>query len=203
MRTGVVYKLTIDKYFIIGSTINLKSRKANYLSKLSKNKYNNPLLQNVFNKYYNGRNLNFEIIEENIPEDSLGDIETNYINLKESRVEKNKGGMNFRDGKRINFSQEVKDKMSESGKRRKATKEHCQNISKSLKGMKKPKGFGDKLKVIKGIPVLQYDLKGTFIKEWISASEAAREIKGSFGNIRQCCKGNRPYHKGCIWKNKE
>ena len=52
--------------------------------------------------------------------------------------------------------------------------------------------------------ILQYDLDGNFIKEFISIAEAARSVKTSAGNIISCCKGNSKYNKvkGYIWRYK-
>ena len=52
--------------------------------------------------------------------------------------------------------------------------------------------------------VLQFDLNGNFIKEFISVSAAARSVNTSAGNIVSCCKGNPKYNKvkGYIWKYK-
>ncbi|MCK9543586.1 MAG: hypothetical protein M0R03_16330 [Novosphingobium sp.] len=47
--------------------------------------------------------------------------------------------------------------------------------------------------------VLQYDLKGRFIKEWISQSEAHRYLKIDISSISQCCSGKRKTAGGFIW----
>lgn len=54
----------------------------------------------------------------------------------------------------------------------------------------------------KSKPVLQYTLDGIFVREWESTIQAEREGGFSSGNICMCCKGERKYHKGCIWKYK-
>lgn len=54
----------------------------------------------------------------------------------------------------------------------------------------------------KQIPILQYDLKGNFIKEWISCKEASKALSISKGNITSCCKGNRNHTGGFKWKYK-
>ena len=50
-------------------------------------------------------------------------------------------------------------------------------------------------------PVIQYDLSGNFVKEWVSISEAMRQL----GKIKiiECCKGRRKCAGGYIWKYKE
>lgn len=53
--------------------------------------------------------------------------------------------------------------------------------------------------------ILQYDLKGNFIKEFPSVSSAAKEYNTSIGNISNCCNNHPKYHKvkGYVWKYKE
>ena len=50
-------------------------------------------------------------------------------------------------------------------------------------------------------PVLQYDLEGNFIKEWVSINECVRNGYNQ-GNVAACCRGERKYHKDCIWRYK-
>lgn len=53
--------------------------------------------------------------------------------------------------------------------------------------------------------VLQYDLNGNFVKEWPSITSASLFLGKANGNghICQCCKGQRKYAFGFIWKYKE
>lgn len=48
--------------------------------------------------------------------------------------------------------------------------------------------------------VLQYDLDGNFIREWMSVSECCRN--GYQGVISACCRGERRRYKGFQWKYK-
>lgn len=50
--------------------------------------------------------------------------------------------------------------------------------------------------------ILQYDLKGNFIREWNSSMEVERELQISHGNIGSVCNGNRKSAGGFIWKHK-
>ena len=50
------------------------------------------------------------------------------------------------------------------------------------------------------IPILQYDLDGNFIREWSSATDVGREVKGG---ICDCLKGRKKSAYGFIWKYKE
>lgn len=49
------------------------------------------------------------------------------------------------------------------------------------------------------IKVYQYSLKGEFIKEYNSISDAMRELNISNGKISDCCKGNRRSAGGFMW----
>lgn len=51
-------------------------------------------------------------------------------------------------------------------------------------------------------PVLQYDMKMNFIKEYPSAKEAMRQTKMSQGHISECCRGEIKQYNGFIWKYK-
>lgn len=51
-------------------------------------------------------------------------------------------------------------------------------------------------------PIIQYDLNGNFIREYISISEASRQNNISTGNIQSCCKGKYAQAKGYIWRYK-
>lgn len=50
------------------------------------------------------------------------------------------------------------------------------------------------------IPILQYSLDGEFIREWPSATDVGREVKGG---ICSCLKGRKKTAFGYIWKYKE
>lgn len=50
--------------------------------------------------------------------------------------------------------------------------------------------------------ILQYDLRGNFIREWSSSMEVERELQISHGNIGSVCNGNRKSAGGFIWKHK-
>jgi len=62
--------------------------------------------------------------------------------------------------------------------------------------------FGENSAKDKRKAILQFDLKGIFIKEWDSQARASRELKISQGNITGCCAGNRKHASGFIWRFK-
>jgi hypothetical protein len=52
-------------------------------------------------------------------------------------------------------------------------------------------------------PVLQYSKDGTFVKKWLSISEAARFYNCSPSTILNCCAGRIKSCKGYIWEKPE
>ena len=55
----------------------------------------------------------------------------------------------------------------------------------------------------KSKPIIQYDLKKNFIKEWANKREIERILGLDSSNISKCCKGKQRICKGYIWKYKE
>ena len=51
-------------------------------------------------------------------------------------------------------------------------------------------------------PVLQFSKTGEFIREWPSTMECGRNGFNK-GHVAECCRGERNFHKGYIWKYKE
>jgi len=51
-------------------------------------------------------------------------------------------------------------------------------------------------------PILQYTLKGNFIKKWESSSEAAKYLQKHPAGITECCRGIRKHIYGFIWRHK-
>lgn len=49
-------------------------------------------------------------------------------------------------------------------------------------------------------PILQFDLDGNFVREWPSATDVGKEVKG---NICNCLKGKQKSAYGYKWKYKE
>ncbi|MBQ3414509.1 MAG: HNH endonuclease [Clostridia bacterium] len=52
-------------------------------------------------------------------------------------------------------------------------------------------------------PILQYDMKGNFLKEWPSGIEIQRQLGFSQANISRCCLGKSNYAYLYKWKYKE
>lgn len=212
MRLGLIYKLTIigTNYYLFGSTIKkLDKRKSQYLSKLKYNKYQNPFLQNLYNKY-GEESLVWEEMQSNIPENILEHVEDIWIGANCARIEDKKGGLNVRDAFRPRHSKETREKISLGNIGKKQTQEAKDKISKAHKGKKKPEGFGKGKKlyqhqidaIVKRFskPVYQYTVEGIFIREWKSATEAAKFYKTNQGRISTCCRKETNTCKGFIWR---
>ena len=84
------------------------------------------------------------------------------------------------------------------------SEEHKQAISDALKGVplseEHKQAISDALKGIGTKKVLQFTKSGEFIKEWVSAIEAARELGIARSNICKCCKGERKSAGGYVWR---
>ena len=78
MNSGI-YLITINYKIYIGSSNNIYKRRASHLYRLRKNTHNNPILQNLFNKY--GENLFTFSILENCSVDDLLKREQYWIDL--------------------------------------------------------------------------------------------------------------------------
>lgn len=81
-----------------------------------------------------------------------------------------------------------------------------------IKNKRKPRPLGIKHteetklknKLANVIPIIQMTRQGDFIKEWLCAYDASRELFGGTGHskIGECCKGRRKTHKNFTWKYK-
>ena len=92
-----------------------------------------------------------------------------------------------------------------------------EKISKTLKGKRKPKDFGNKVsnrlkgknkssthlsesKKNSGHKILQYSLSGEYIKTWSNIDTVAKTLKVSRESIAGCCRGKSKTAHGFIWR---
>lgn len=77
--------------------------------------------------------------------------------------------------------------------------------SKKMKGRKKPKGFSQKIINRNSKPIIQYDKKMNFIKEWKNAVEAGQQLKINKSTINAVARQNGINHSagGFIWRYKK
>lgn len=212
MRLGVIYKISINNKFLIGSSINPVTRKASHLSLLKRNVHSNTILQNAYNKYGED-SFKFEIVQKDIPENILLYLEDIWIAASRSRFNCKNNGMNIRDASRLNYSQETKDKISKANKGKILSEETKNKISDSCKKIIKTKEWIEKVRIshigkkrntdnwFNSKKVYQYDLEGNFIKEWKTITEATLfYAKKLSANIVSCCKLNQKSAYGFQWR---
>ncbi len=143
-----IYKIIIDKYFYIGSAINLKKRLGQHLSNLKAKRHHNRFMQNVFNKY---QKIDFEIIEF-VKEQDLIIREQYYIDKLKPQLNiapkaGNQLGFKHSENTKKHLSEiqigkiitmETRRKMSESKKGWSPTLEQRINYSKAKMGKLNP-----------------------------------------------------------------
>lgn len=217
---GIIYKatLTLDNRCYIGQTTQeLSKRKYRHKWNSTQNKLNSN------NHFYNAINLYgfdsfiWEIIEtvecknQDDLKCTLNQLEIDYITKYNSY---NLGfNSNFGGGSNLgfSFSEESRNKISISNSGKTRTEETKLKISESRKGYKRSEESKVKQsKARKGKSntksykiVLQYDLNGTFIKEWPSIISASKELNISSPSITYCCKGKYKSAGKYKWKYKE
>ena len=210
-----IYKLINPQGKIyIGQSINIEKRllQYQYSSKYS-------LGRKIYNsiKKYGWKNHTCEIIEEY----STEQLDEKEIFWGEYYSSLGSGGLNLKLGEgRGKCSDETKKLMSESAKMI-MTKEHREKLSQAKKGKKRSEKAKQALRVPKknkinfqnngkwisnSTSVLQYNLKGKFIREWkiIKDAELTFHPKKKYGNnITNCCRGSQKTAYGYIWKYKK
>ena len=95
----------------------------------------------------------------------------------------------------LKISQANKGK-SKTNKGKPFTKEHKQKIKETREFLKyRPNTWTNQ-------PVIQYDLKGNFLKEFESQKEATISVNAKGDGVGMCCRGNQKTAYGYIWKFK-
>lgn len=182
----------------IGSTVNINSRITLYRNQHTKKQ---PKLHNSLLKY-GWDNHVFEIIWSGLIDDmykyetmigfGFNVLEPENLNCRLPKL-----------GEMYNvISDETRIKMSSWQIGRKMSDEAKLKMSIQKKGKK----FSLERKIKMGLnfkkPILQYDLYDNFIREWDSASDAAKELKINSGHISTCCRGQRKTAGRFKWKLK-
>jgi group I intron endonuclease len=199
-----IYKITNPKgETYIGQSVNIENRKKYYVSTKGKGQ---PKIYNSI-KTYGWEFHTHELIQECL----LNELDELEKYFKTKFIEEYGWGKalfcKLQDGKGGYDSEETKIKKSQAHKGKPKSETHKTN-------MKKPKNHGEKLSLreytwnkklregiikTKSTPVLQYDLKGNFIKEW---STIAEPLKLGFGDVDAALRGKQKTAGGYIWKFK-
>jgi len=215
-----IYKITSpSRRIYIGQSKHIEKRF--YEHKFQPKNRNLSLIQKSIKKYgYD--NHQFEIVEE-CKDFELDNKEIFWINRLKSNYSKfpEENGLNLTDGGNFIFpkkekiekkevSEETRKKMSDSQKKiwngNNIRKEYFSSIFSGRKAPwkthKQSKEFIERrISKIKK-PIFQYDLKGTFIKEWNSAKDIEKELGFTSDYISLCCKGKISKFKNYLWKYK-
>lgn len=199
----------------IGQATNIKNRwyiHKWFLRKEVYSRFENIHLFNAWKKYTES-NFIFETIEFCNIED-LDKLESHYIHLYPREELYN---INYEDpttsrGRKYSeetleklrnrvVSEETRQKMSESGKKKIFSERHRENISKSNKNKAHSEEWNRKVSESKKKPIVQLDLStGKIISEYSSASEAASLLNINLGHISQVCHNNRKSAGGFRWE---
>jgi hypothetical protein len=183
------------------------------------NCYNNPNLVYVGkttnsreypHKLKYGEQIEYTIIDEikSLDVNDWKPLETYWINQFKAWgfevLNKNEGG-----GGPVFLSNESKIQMSQKKKGKKRDEEIKIKISSSMKGKNNwTKIFWQNAKNTWSIgeyykkPILQYDMGGTFIREWSTTQEAASFYNIQKAHICNALNGRSKSSKGFIWKYK-
>lgn len=185
MKSGIyIIKNLITNKLYVGKACYLRQRLNNHKWLLRHNRHVNVYLQRAWNKY-GEVNFKFDIIEY-CEVDLLPEKENYWVNFYKANDDKFGYNLMIVGRKNHNHSDETKQKMRKASLGKKKSKEHINNM-----------------KLSRYKPILQYDLDGNFIKEWLGASQIRDMLGYNQSNITGVCNGLRKTHKGYIWKYKK
>jgi hypothetical protein len=143
-----IYMIQIGNRYYVGSSNHIGKRLTTHRSRLKRNKHENIIMINCFNKY-GEKQCHFKVLE-NCDEDILLIREKFYIDILKPEL----------------------------------------NIE--LNPIKQNSDYKSKT-------VYKYTLKGVYLKEFVSASEADRSLGKCNSKVSQCCLGKRKSTYGFLW----
>lgn len=161
---------SVNNKCYIGSSKNLMQRLMKHRSLLRKNKHDNILLQNTYNKY-SEKVLIISILEF-CSEDNLTSREQHYINILNPE---------------LNLTKLVERNILSKESREKQSRTRIEMFKLNL--------LPKTTRII-----LQYDLNNNLIKKWGSLVEASRALNIHVSTIIRCANGTYKQGKGFIWK---
>lgn len=184
-----------------------------HISQLKNNNSGCNILQKAFNKYFNGDNLIFEIVEECaidhclLREQYYIDKFNTYINGYNARPKaSNNGGLKMKDSTKKIIHDRWKSKrdilapiVTKLYNENKTTREICLllNISRTFLrkifienniNVRKDKG-------LKKVKIYQYSLDGNLIEEWDSINKCSKSLNLNTNGIKLVLKGKCSKHK--------
>lgn len=147
--------------------------------------------------------LGFKLMNKRKKGGSGPDFHTFETRIKMSKPKPNSGGKNkSKPGTSESLKGKPRPDVRERFKGKPLNQEHVSNLKSGH--LKKDKTFYKSDIWLKNIkkPILQYDLKGNFIKEWFSIREASIFLKINESSISQHLGGKQKTSGGYIWKFK-
>lgn len=181
-----IYHASKANIFYIGSASGTQGKKAcevgfynrfrQHLRALEKNKHDSKYLQNVVNKY-GIEGLRFEIIEvvDSTDRNYILEREQYYLDLLNPEYNSSKTAR----CPTVAYTEERKEAVRQRRKGIPFVESAYERIRKSIK---------------------QYDLKGIFIKEYLSIQEASEETNIDRASISKCASGSRKSAGGFVWE---
>lgn len=206
MRISGIYKIESPSGKVyIGQSVNVKKRFNNYRCLDCKQQ---PTLYNSLIKY-GVENHKFDVIAYVNGIDALNQSEIAYINLYRrmgySMLNLKDGGLN------APFPEHAKKILSELRKGKKRPElsgvnnpYYGKKHSDEIKAIMSAKGKFNKLGAKNGRAraIYQYDLNGNLIKEWLTITDASKELNIFRQSISDCLNGRNKTSGGFIWKYK-
>lgn len=195
-----IYRIrnTIDNKFYIGSAINFNKRKNQHFHYLRNNKHHNKPLQNAFNKY-GEENFIFEIMCYYYSKDLITNEQFYIDNYKPQYNICKIAGSSL--GRKTTKETVIKMKISHSKRNCKHSEETKIKMSLSHKGKTIPLQQREDISKSLSKPILQFDKKDNFIREFNSIKEAMI-VHNNNASIIQVLKGRRKTASGFKWKYK-
>lgn len=212
MNTGIYKWTSPSGKSYIGQAVNLERRKKEFICNPFNYIYtsNDSAIDRARKKYNDFSQWQYEVLEYTSI-DQLDKREIYYIAYFDT-TNSRKGYNSTKGGDGTKGMQWGTEKQIESLRNRRSYKgENNPNYGNHLSEESKQKireakiGTKQSIETIKkkSKPVNQYTLDGTFIKTWIGASQAMKELGIDKSSISRVCKGQKKSAGGFVWKYAE
>lgn len=185
-------RLDKNEVFYIGKGIH-KSKNYKFYRAFDKKRRNN-----IWKSITTKTDYEVEILYQNLTEQKCFEIEISLIS-KYGKIYNKTGSLaNYTDGGegQLRFYKNTKEQKESATKAREIAWK-LPRTELQIKTLSKNALIANPCKRI-----LQYDLNNTFIKEFVSISDAERETKIRHSNISECCNNKRKRAGKFIWKFK-
>lgn len=202
MKRGIIgiycIKDTESGKIYIGQSVDVEYRICNHFSKLKYNRHDNIHMQRAYNK--NPKAFEWQLLRKCTVEE-LDQLEIEMIAHFDSTNPLKGFNMSYGGQSSHKATKETREKMSQSKKGKKFTKEHCQKIGEANRKRKLSENTKKKISAKRSKPVLQYTREGVFVNKFNNSYEAAKALGlKSSTSIRNVLYGKAPTAANYIWK---